>query len=211
MTPENQTRFEALQAAERKLGEFQAFLYDCDGTLVDSMLPHKEAWAHEIQKHAPQITTETIFALIDELAGMPGTKTIEVLNARYEIHLDPQELSHAKEKNFFENYLDRVTAIPHVVEDLKAHAAKGAKIGVVSGGRKRVVSRMLETVGIASLVNVIICAEDVKVGKPHPESFLMAAQKLDVPPSACLVLEDAQLGVEAAIAAGMKWIRIDQV
>jgi len=211
MDAQHQSRFEALQGAERKLGQFQAFLYDCDGTLVDSMLPHKEAWAHEIQKHAPEITTETIYALIDELAGMPGTKTIEVLNARYRIHLDPQELSRAKEKNFFENYLDRVTPIPHVIEDLKAHAAKGAKIGVVSGGRQRVVSRMLEIVGVESLVDVVICAEDVKVGKPHPEPFLMAAQKLGVPPSECLVLEDAQLGVEAAIAAGMKWVRIDQV
>jgi HAD superfamily hydrolase (TIGR01509 family) len=204
-------RFHALLEAERKLGDFQAFLYDCDGTLADSMMPHKEAWVEEIHKHEPDISAETIHALIDELAGMPGTQTIHVLNERFGKKLDAETLAQSKEKSFFEKYIHRVTPIEFVVAHLKAHAKAGKRIAVVSGGRTRVVKTILETLQISSLVEVVICAEDVKYGKPHAEPFLMAAEKLGVDPSRCLVLEDAELGVQSAKAAGMKWIRIDQL
>jgi HAD superfamily hydrolase (TIGR01509 family) len=200
-----------LNAAERKLGEFQAYLYDCDGTLADSMMPHKEAWVEEIQRHAPEISSPVIHALIDELAGMPGTKTVDVINQRYSKNLDSEALSNAKESLFFSDYIHRVTPIDFVVEHLKARAARGAKIGVVSGGRTKVVNHLLKVIQVADLVEVVICAEDVKFGKPHPEPFLMAAERLGVSAVQCLVLEDANMGIQSATAAGMKSIRIDQL
>ena len=70
------------------------------------------------------------------------------------------------------------------------------------------VEKTLEAIGVKHLFEVIICAEDVKYGKPAPEGFLLAAKKLGVSPKDCLVFEDAELGVQAAIAAGMRFVKV---
>jgi HAD superfamily hydrolase (TIGR01509 family) len=206
-----ENKLQLLSAAERQLGNFQAYLYDCDGTLADSMLPHKEAWVEEIQAHAPEIDAKTIHTLIDELAGMPGFKTVEVINERFKTSMDPHALAASKEQLFFDRYIHRVTAIDFVVDHLKAQAVAGNRIAVVSGGRKKVVTQILKTLEFFHLVESLICAEDVQHGKPHPEPFLMAASQLGVAPEKCLVLEDAEMGVRSAKAANMKWIRIDHI
>lgn len=200
-----------LQGAEAKLGQFEAYLYDCDGTLADSMGPHKLAWVEEIHKYAADIPAETIFTLIDELAGMPGFKTVEVINQRFNKTMDAHQMAIDKEKLFFDQYIGRVTPIQFVVDHLIANAAAGKKIAVVSGGRKKVVLHILQTLKIDHLVGSLVCAEDVKHGKPHPEPFLMAAEALGISPAKCLVLEDAEMGVRSAVAAGMHYIRIDQL
>jgi HAD superfamily hydrolase (TIGR01509 family) len=184
-------------------GNFKAYLYDCDGTLADTMRPHTEAWIEEVGKHGVIIPG----SLIHELAGMPATRTVEEINKRYGSKLDPEAIAASKEKLFYENYMGRIYPIVEVVESLRA-AYGNKKIAVVSGGRTRIVHRTLELLGIADLVEVVICAEDVKHGKPHPEPFLMAAERLGVKPEDCLVFEDADFGIESATRAGMKWIRI---
>ena len=211
MNQPNHDALNLLNAAESKLGQFDAYLYDCDGTLADSMMPHKEAWVEQIHRYADDIDAETIHALIDELAGMPGFKTVEIINQRFKKSLDGHQMAIDKEQLFFEKYINRVTPIQFVVDHLIARSNEGKKIAVVSGGRKKVVSHILKTLKIDHLVSSLICAEDVKHGKPDPEPFLMAAEQLGVSPSKCLVLEDAEMGVRSAIAGNMKWIRIDQL
>ena len=100
--------------------------------------------------------------------------------------------------------------IQEVVDHLKKMASLGKRIAVVSGGRTKVVNETLEILGVRDLVHVVICAEDVKIGKPHPEPFLMAAEKLGVAPAQCLVFEDAEFGIQSAKAAGMDWIRVTE-
>ncbi len=185
-------------------GSFSAYLYDCDGTLADTMGPHIEAWVAECQSRGVNLDGN----LITELAGMPAVPTVLEINRRYGSNLDPQEIAQAKENRFFDHYLNRVKPIVAIVENLKNAAKTGKRIAVVSGGRRRVVKETLKILGIADLVEVVICAEDVKNGKPHPEPFLMAAEQLGVKPSECLVFEDADLGIESAERAGMKWARV---
>ena len=87
--------------------------------------------------------------------------------------------------------------------------AKFAKIAVVSGGKRKVVEETLVRIGVREWVSVLVCAEDVKEGKPSPEPFLQAAEKLNIAPQHCLVIEDADFGVRSAIAAGMSYVKIE--
>ena len=182
---------------------FDAFLYDCDGTLADTMEPHSEAWVEQLAKHGVKIEKSLIY----ELAGMPATKTVEEINRRFGSSLNPQQLAEEKEKLFYDEYIHRVKPIQEVVDQFRASVGK-VKVAVVSGGRKRVVHKTLEIIGISSLVQVVICAEDVQFGKPHPEPFLMAAAQLGVQPENCLVFEDAELGIQSAKAAKMEWVKV---
>jgi beta-phosphoglucomutase family hydrolase len=185
-------------------GEFEAFLYDCDGTLADTMAAHIEAWVRELDSKGVRISGDLIY----ELAGMPATKTVEIINERYQVNLDPEGIAKAKEERFFDHYMGQIEGITEVCEHLKAMAKIGKKIAVVSGGRTRVVTKTLQILGLDHLVEVVICAEDVKHGKPHPEPFLMAAERLGVSPESCLVFEDADLGIQSAMAAGMQTVRV---
>jgi HAD superfamily hydrolase (TIGR01509 family) len=139
---------------------------------------------------------------------MPATKTVEVINKRFGVDLDPKEIAQLKEDRFYRYFLDQIKPIQEVVEHLEESFRKGIKIGVVSGGRKRIVEETLKVLKIRDKVGTLICAEDVLFGKPHLEPFLLAAEKLKVEPCNCLVFEDAELGIQSAIAAKMQWVKV---
>lgn len=187
-------------------GDFQAFLYDCDGTLADNMLAHKESYV----KAASEFGFEMDPAIIDELAGWPTIAVVNELSRRYNVELDVTDFSKRKGSIFFEEYIEHTQPIPFVVNHLKQHVGK-VKIGVVSGGRRHTVEKTLTVLGILDMVDTIVCAGETVQGKPYADPFLKAAEDLNVEPSKCMVFEDGDPGVQAAIAAGMKYIRIDKI
>jgi HAD superfamily hydrolase (TIGR01509 family) len=187
-------------------GDFQAFLYDCDGTLADNMGAHKKTYVHIAAQDGVLIDA----TLVDELAGWPVEKVVEEINKRYNSTFNPSEFAHKREKLFLEDYIDQTQPVDYVVNHLKAHVGK-VKIGVVSGSQRSAVERTLRVLGILDLVEVIVCAGETPHGKPYPDPFLAAAEKLGVAPEHCLVFEDGEPGTRAAEAAGMKWIRIDKI
>lgn len=187
-------------------GDFQAFLYDCDGTLADNMGAHKKTYVHIAAKEGVLIDAE----LVDELAGWPVERVVEEINRRYNSTLDPTGFAHEREQLFLSEYIDQTQPIDYVVNHLKAHVGK-VKIAVVSGSQRYAVERTLRVLGIADLPEVLVCAGETPHGKPHPDPFLAAAEKLGVAPERCLVFEDGEPGTRAAEAAGMKWIRIDKI
>lgn len=199
-----QSKFEKLN--ELTQGDYEAFLYDCDGTLADNMAAHTESYVEAAKEH------DVVFdpAIIDELAGWPITNVVEEINARYNSNLVPTAFKARKAEIFSSRYLEGIQPIPHVVDHLKANADK-KRIAVVSGGDTDAIERTLEVLGIRELVEVLVCAGDTLHGKPYPDPFLRAAKLLNVSPEKCLVFEDGVPGVKAAEAAGMHWVRIDQL
>ena len=186
-------------------GDYEAFLYDCDGTLADNMPAHTETYL----AIAKQYQVDMDPAIIDELAGWPILNVVEELNRRYQADMDPAEFTARKAKLYFEEYLGKALPITYVVEHLKANAAK-VRIAVVSGGDRRAVQRTLEVVGVSDYVEAMVCAGETPRGKPFADPFLKAAELLGVDPKKCLVFEDGKPGTDAAEAAGMHWVRIDQ-
>lgn len=203
MASDNQ-RFSKLQEMSR--GDYQAFLYDCDGTLADNMPAHTETYVRVAADGGVQLDG----AIINELAGWPIGEVVKEINRRYNSSFDPEEFKRKKYKLFTEEYIENVQPIDYVVEHLIANAGK-VRIGVVSGSHREAVSRTLQVLGIAGLVEVLVCAGDTPRGKPFPDPFLAAAEQLGVDPGNCLVFEDGAPGVAAAEAAGMQWIRIDKI
>jgi HAD superfamily hydrolase (TIGR01509 family) len=185
---------------------FKAYLYDCDGTLADNMGAHKETYLRVAADKGHTIKGD----IIDELAGWPVLKVVQEINSRYHTDFDPHEFKALKYKLFLENYIEHTLPMEHVVEHLKAHAGK-VRIGVVSGSGREAVGKTLQVLGIAHLVEVMVCAGETERGKPYPDPFLKAAELLGAEPARCLVFEDGEAGVTAAKAAGMGWIRIDRL
>jgi HAD superfamily hydrolase (TIGR01509 family) len=187
-------------------GPYKAFLYDCDGTLADNMHAHKAAFV----KTAAEYGFEMDPAIIDELAGWPTLKVAEEIMRRYDVSFDIPAFSKRKSEVFVEDFIQQTEPIQFVVEHLKHHVGK-KKIGVVSGGSRSTVTITLDVIGVDAYLDTLVCAGETERGKPYPDPFLKAARELGVEPHECFVFEDGEPGCQAAEAAGMKWVRIDQI
>ena len=195
-----QSKFDKLN--ELTKGDYEAFLYDCDGTLADNMAAHTKSYVEAAKEH------DVVFdpAIIDELAGWPIANVVEEINSRYNCSLVPAAFKARKAEIFADRYINGIQPIQHVVDHLKINAGK-KRIAVVSGGDTEAIERTLEILGIRNLVEVLVCAGDTERGKPYADPFLRAAELLGVDPAKCLVFEDGVPGVKAAEAAGMHWVR----
>ncbi len=186
--------------------KYKAFLYDCDGTLADNMHAHKAAYGKTAAAYGITLDLQ----LIDELAGWPTVAVAAEISKRYQTPIDPKTFATEKSAAFFRDYIEHTQPIPHVVAHLRNHVG-GTRIGVVSGGVRKTVTKTLTVLDLLPLVEVLVCAGETPQGKPYPDPFLLAASQLGIAPAECLVFEDGDPGVQAAIAAGMDWVRIDEL
>ena len=185
-------------------GEFDAYLFDCDGTLVDSMPLHYQGWLHAIREQgADFILPEDMYY---EQAGVETAKLVKLLNDRFGGHLDTDGLSDLKR----DYYLSQIHTIEELtpVADFARHVKQTHPVAVVTGGLKKIVRQSLDSAGLLELFELIISFEDVENGKPAPDMFLHAAELLGVAPERCLVFEDGELGIQGAQAAGMQTVFI---
>lgn len=187
-------------------GKYEAFLYDCDGTLANNMQLHKDAYVKIAAKYGIALDPN----LIDELAGWPTVKMAEEINKRYSSNLDPVSFGKEKSAIYVNEFIEKTEPIDFVVDHLKSHLGK-VRIAVVSGGSRSTVQKTLTILGILPHIEVLVCAGETPRGKPYADPFLKAAELLGVEPNKCVVFEDGVPGVKAAEAAGMDWIRVDEI
>jgi HAD superfamily hydrolase (TIGR01509 family) len=141
-----------------------------------------------------------------ELAGVPTARIIEILNERHGHAMAVQETADLKE-HLYQQLLPRVVPIEPVVLLVKQYAGR-LPMAVATGGTQAIVRKTLGSLGLTELFQAIVTADDVKHGKPAPDIFLESARRLGVPPESCYAFEDAELGLQAARAAGMVAIDI---
>jgi beta-phosphoglucomutase family hydrolase len=184
--------------------DFAGYIFDCDGTLIDSMPIHYKAWdAAMKQRGLKETLSEDLFY---SLGGVPTLKVAELIAKHYNLTIDPLDVFHLKE-SLFVDMLPEVETINPVV-DFARRIAKTRPVSVASGGPRAVVQRSLELSGLADLFEIVVTADDVVHGKPAPDMFLLAARLMGVPPAKCLVFEDAVPGIQAAHAAGMQVVHV---
>jgi HAD superfamily hydrolase (TIGR01509 family) len=183
-------------------GDFAGYIFDLDGTLVDTMPIHYAAW--EAALRGAGLVGRLDENLFYELGGVPSRKVAALLGARHGLKLDPEKVYLEKEK-LFKDSLQKLELVAPVIEFARRVSATHP-VAIASGGTRDVVRSTLEKTGLAPLFPVVVTADDVQHGKPAPDMFLMAARLMGVPPGACLVFEDGQPGIEAAKAAGMQWV-----
>jgi beta-phosphoglucomutase-like phosphatase (HAD superfamily) len=180
--------------------EFDGYIFDCDGTLVDSMPLHFKAWSASFIHHgAPWEWTEDEFYAN---AGVPDRITVMELNQRFAADLCPDKI-HDYKAEWYGRHLHELEAVAAVADLARRYHAEGRKISVASGSDISLVAPSLERVGLLELFDIIITPADVERGKPAPDMFLLAAERMGVAPAGCLVFEDGQAGIDAANAAGM--------
>lgn len=183
-------------------GNFRAYLFDLDGTIADTMPLHFVAWTKAVEEAGGTFPKSLFY----ELAGVPIVQVVERLNQTFGYALDPAVVAHRKETLYLE-MLDDVKPIASVLQHV--HLQHGRlPMAVVSGSPRDSIVRTLNAIGLLDRFDTLVGAEDYTHGKPHPEPFLVAAQRLRVEPEHCLVFEDADAGIRSAEAAGMKWVRV---
>ena len=183
----------------------EALIFDCDGTLVNSMPVHFTAWRKTLGKHGFELTEKRFYSL----AGQPTWRLVEMLAEEHGATVDVRAVAREKEQDFVQ-LLHLVQPIDTVIQIARENFGK-KKLAVASGGWRDITRMQLRHVGILDWFETIVTAEDTERHKPEPDVFLEAARRLGVPPEACLVYEDADLGIEAARRAGMAWVDVREM
>ena len=180
--------------------EIKALIFDCDGTLTDSMPLHYLAWRDVMTRHGMDFPEERFYAL----GGVPSDKIIIMLCEEHGFNLDAEQIAHEKEAAFLD-YLHRLEEIPTIANIARQYRGQ-LPMAVASGGLRYVIDLQLKQIGLEGWFDTIVTAEDTELHKPEPDVFLEAARRLGVPPEHCRVYEDSDLGIEAARRAGMEWV-----
>lgn len=188
--------------ADWRLQDYTAILFDCDGTLADTMPAHYRAWLHVTKHHGILFDEDRFYAL----GGRPTRDILATLANEASIEIDLDHASEMKESAFLEQ-VKHVKAIDPVIASLR-RAHGHLPVAVVTGGYRDVCEKILLQIGIREFFDCIVASEDTNRHKPHPDPFLEAARRLGVAPEGCLVWEDSDLGIEAARQAGMSWIDV---
>ena len=184
-------------------GDFAAYIFDCDGTLADTMPLHYKAWCAALKEHECDFPE----AFFYELGGVPTERIVEILNERHG-HTMPVKETAAHKDSLFIQMIPQTLPIEPVVELVcQFHGVK--PLAVASGGKREIVTKILEALGILGKFQVIVTVEDYRRGKPAPDPFLEAARQLGVAPEKCLVFEDTTAGIASARAANMQWVLIE--
>jgi HAD superfamily hydrolase (TIGR01509 family) len=179
-----------------------ALIFDCDGTLADTMPAHYQAWRDILRPHGVPFPEARFYSM----GGMPTEKILALLFAEVGKVPDVGALTRQKEAAFLAQS-SQIRPVEKVVA--VARRARGKMpMAVASGGRRHMVELTLRQIGILDWFAVLVTAEDTVRHKPEPDVFLEAARRLGVPPASCTVYEDTDLGIEAARRAGMKWVDV---
>ena len=175
----------------------KGLVFDCDGTIADTMPLHYQAWVRALREHEAEFPE----AMFYEMAGIPTVRIIEILNERHGYDIPVQEAADFKE-SLYVQLVDRVEPIEPVVQLVKAYAGR-LPMAVATGGTRAICSKTLKSLHLLEHFQSIVTADDVARGKPAPDIFLEAARRLGVAPQECYAFEDADLGLQAARSAGM--------
>ncbi|HEV7551210.1 MAG TPA: HAD-IA family hydrolase [Candidatus Angelobacter sp.] len=185
-------------------GVFKAYLFDCDGTIADSMPLHYVAWHQALGEWGCEFDEDLFYAW----GGMPVVDIIATLNEKHGLKMPVSDVARRKEELYFE-LLPQLKGVPEVLEHIEANHGL-IPFAVVSGSARDSVTASLETLNLLDRFNTLVCAGEYQKSKPDPEAFLLAASRLGVAPQACLVFEDTEMGIQAATAAGMASVKVPQ-
>ncbi len=180
-------------------GEFGAYIFDCDGTLADTMPLHYRAWARVAAEHGGSFPEDLFY----RLGGRPTEQIFAILRDQHGLVIDDIPRGAALKERYFLELIHEIAPIEAVV-DIAMRSFGRLPLAVASGGRRSNVLPTLDALQIRHLFDAIVCVEDTARGKPFPDPFLEAARRVGVAAGRCLVFEDSPLGVEAAGAAGMQ-------
>jgi beta-phosphoglucomutase len=176
------------------------YIFDFDGVLVNTMELHYEAYSGACREFGIPVDKERFFSQ----AGMSGREQILFFADRAGIEVDV-DLVYQRKNELGKDWTERATDISDNIQLLALLRNSGIKVAVATGSTTKSILPIMKKFGIE--VDAVVTAEDVARGKPHPDLFLCAAERMGIPPDRCIVIEDSDAGIEAARNAGMKALR----
>jgi beta-phosphoglucomutase-like phosphatase (HAD superfamily) len=183
----------------------RGLIFDCDGTLADTMPLHYRAWQVLCQRHGMVFPEARLYAL----GGVPSRDILRLLKQEQNLPFDPLVVAREKEEEYL-RLLSEVEPIHTVIDIARAHRGI-LPMAVATGGTRRVIGIVLDHLKIRDWFDALVTSEDVVRQKPAPDIFLEAARRLGVPPSECVAYEDTDLGLEAIRAAGIPAVDVREL
>ena len=180
----------------------KGLIFDIDGTICDTMPIHFIAWQQTAAEYGIVFTPE----LFVEVTGIPALQTSQYLKERFNLDFDEVEFTRVKEERYEKN-MDMAKPIEPVIKIIRENKGK-LPMACGTGGSQYLAWKTLEIAGVKDCFEHVVAAEDVIHHKPFPDTFLKAAELIDVQPSDCEVFEDGQLGLQAAASAGMMFVDV---
>jgi beta-phosphoglucomutase-like phosphatase (HAD superfamily) len=180
-------------------------IFDCDGTLADTMPLHWRAWQMIAARHKLHFPEERFYSL----GGVPSRDILKMLSLEQGLGLDHLAVAREKEAEYLP-LIAQVEPINTVVGIAREQHGK-LPLAVASGGSRRIIELVLEHLGIRNLFDAVVTNEDVTNQKPAPDIFLEAARRISVPPRLCRAYEDTDLGMRAIRAAGMEAVDVREL
>jgi len=180
-------------------------IFDWDGVIIDSAKLHERSWHRLAQELGTSIAPESFIRGF----GMKSARIIEEIHGWAKDPAEIARLTNRKEALYRELVAQgEIAPLPGVVEWLHRLHEADVPCAVASSTQRLNIDAVLERIGLQSAFQEIISAEDVMHGKPHPEVFLKAAERLELAAARCVVFEDAHVGIEAAHAADMRVVAV---
>jgi beta-phosphoglucomutase-like phosphatase (HAD superfamily) len=183
----------------------RGIIFDCDGTLADTMPLHWRTWQLIAARHRLSLSKERFYSL----GGVPAREILKLLSAEQGVALDPLAVAQEKEAEYLA-LIAHVEPINLVVGVARENYGK-IPLAVASGGNQDVIEQVLNHLRIRHLFQAIVTSEDVARQKPAPDIFLEAARRIGVPPQCCRAYEDTDLGMQAIRAAGMEAVDVREL
>jgi beta-phosphoglucomutase family hydrolase len=185
--------------------EPKGLIFDCDGTLADTMPLHWHAWQIVTQRHSLHFPEDRFYSF----GGVPSRDILKLLAQEQGRSLDHIAVAHEKEAAYIP-LIAQAGPIHAVVEIAKANHGK-IPMAVASGGTQQIIVQVLEHLKIRNLFDAVVTSEMVKNQKPAPDIFLEAARRIGVGPEFCRAYEDTELGLTAIRAAGMEAVDVREM
>jgi len=177
--------------------DIRGLIFDCDGTLADTMPLHWHAWQMITRRHGLDFPEDRFYAL----GGVPSRDILKMLGEEQGVKVDHLAVAYEKENEYLKT-LSQVKPIEVVVGVARANFGK-IPMAVASGGNHNIIKQVLEHLNIHQLFNAVVTSEDVVNQKPAPDIFLEAARRIGIPPQFCRAYEDTDIGLQAIRSAGM--------
>lgn len=177
--------------------QYDGYVFDCDGTLVDSMPGHYVAWIDTFSKYGIEFPEKRFY----ELGGVPTEKIVKMFAEENGVEIDIAEFTKEKDRatKLAIAHMKPFEAVVQVADQVRKHRP----VAVATGSSQEIATLELEQIGILHWFDTVVAAEDVENHKPSPDVYLEAAKRLNVSPQKCCAYEDTDLGLQAARSAGM--------
>ncbi len=177
--------------------EYAGLIFDCDGTLADTMPAHFATWKEVLGRYGIPLSEERFYSL----GGVPARGVVEILAREAGVTVDAGEVAREKDRAFMEQ-VEKIRPVGKVAAVARRNRGR-VPMAVATGSHRKLTERTLQQIGMREWFDVLVCAEDVHNPKPAPDIFLAAARRMGVKPGECCVYEDSDLGLMAAHRAGM--------